>query len=173
MEQNSNIIQVEKKVRVPIRESKLTMLMKEYLNGNKNVIMICTINPNLSDMFDNKNVLHFASKAQKVKPIKSWIEQIKKVNSKFNKGVINKKVYKMYTTSKEHKKNNFNWKKNNKIGGIKKENKDNLNSNGSSLNNSVVDSSSEFSEEESDNEIPNTLSFSNEKNIMMNTLKKK
>ena len=172
MEQNSNIIQVEKKVRVPIRESKLTMLMKEYLNGNKNVIMICTINPNLSDMFDNKNVLHFASKAQKVKPIKSWIEQIKKVNSKFNKGVINKKVYKMYTTSKEHKKNNFNWKKNNKIGGIKKENKDNLNSNGSSLNNSVVDSSSEFSEEESDNEISNTLSFSNEKNIMMNTLKR-
>ena len=171
MEQNSNIIQVEKKVRVPIRESKLTMLMKEYLNGNKNVIMICTINPNLSDMFDNKNVLHFASKAQKVKPIKSWIEQIKKVNSKFNKGVINKKVYKMYTTSKEHKKNNFNWKKNNKIGGIKKENKDNLNSNGSSLNNSVVDSSSEFSEEESDNEISNILSFSNEKNIMMNTLK--
>ena len=172
MEQNSNIIQVEKKVRVPIRESKLTMLMKEYLNGNKNVIMICTINPNISDMFDNKNVLHFASKAQKVKPIKSWIEQIKKVNSKFNKGVINKKVYKMYTTSKEHKKNNFNWKKNNKIGGIKKENKDNLNSNGSSLNNSVVDSSSEFSEEESDNEISNTLSFSNEKNIMMNTLKR-
>ena len=171
MEQNSNIIQVEKKVRVPIRESKLTMLMKEYLNGNKNVIMICTINPNISDMFDNKNVLHFASKAQKVKPIKSWIEQIKKVNSKLNKGIISKKVYKMYTTSNEHKKNHFNWKKNNKTGN-KKENKDNLNSNSSSLNNSVVDSSSEFSEEESDYEISNKLTFSNETNNKMNILKR-
>jgi hypothetical protein len=145
--------------------------MKEYLNGNKNVIMICTINPNISDMFDNKNVLHFASKAQKVKPIKSWIEQIKKVNSKLNKGIISKKVYKMYTTSNEHKKNHFNWKKNNK-GGNKKENKDNLNSNSSSLNNSVVDSSSEFSEEESDYEISNKLTFSNETNNKMNILKR-
>ena len=161
MEQNSNIIQVEKKIRVPIRESKLTMLMKEYLNGNKNVIMICTINPNLNDMFDNKNVLHFASKAQKVKPIKSWIEQIKKVNSKVNKGLISKKIYRMYTTSKEHKGKKFNKKnKNNKIGS-KIENKD-FNINGNNLNNSVFDSSSDFSESESDSEI-----FSSEKNNLV------
>ena len=147
--------------------NKILILFK-YLNGNKNVIMICTINPNISDMFDNKNVLHFASKAQKVKPIKSWIEQVKKVNSKFSKGIISKKVYKMYTTSKEYKNNKFKLKKKNKVGS-KKENKDNLNSNGSSLNNSVVDSSSEFSEDESDNEISNTLAFSNENK--MNTLK--
>ena len=162
MEQNSNIIQVEKKIRVPIRESKLTMLMKEYLNGNKNVIMICTINPNLNDMFDNKNVLHFASKAQKVKPIKSWIEQIKKVNSKVNKGLISKKIYRMYTTSKEHKRKKFNKKnKNNNKIGSKIENKD-FNINGNNLNNSVFDSSSDFSESESDSEI-----FSSEKNNLV------
>ena len=162
MEQNSNIIQAEKKIRVPIRESKLTMLMKEYLNGNKNVIMICTINPNLNDMFDNKNVLHFASKAQKVKPIKSWIEQIKKVNSKVNKGLISKKIYRMYTTSKEHKRKKFNKKnKNNNKIGSKIENKD-FNINGNNLNNSVFDSSSDFSESESDSEI-----FSSEKNNLV------
>ena len=69
MEQNSNIIQVDKKVRVPIRESKLTMLMKEYLNGNKNVIMICTINPNISECtticFQKRDLQKDAQRRQK------------------------------------------------------------------------------------------------------------
>ena len=98
MEINTQNSLVDKKVRVPIRESKLTMIFKEYFMNDKNIKIIANINPTLDDMFDNKNVLNFITKASKVKPIKSWIEEIKNNN--------NKKVFHMFTTKKNKKNNN-------------------------------------------------------------------
>ena len=120
MEINTQNSLVDKKVRVPIRESKLTMIFKEYFMNDKNIKIIANINPALDDMFDNKNVLNFITKASKVKPIKSWIEEIK--NNKNNK-----KVFHMFTTKKNKKINN--------------------NNNECSNESSVIDSSSDFDSE--------------------------
>ena len=100
MEINTQNTLVDKKVRVPIRESKLTMIFKEYFMNDKNIKIIANINPTLDDMFDNKNVLNFITKASKVKPIKSWIEEIKNNN--------NKRVFHMFTTKKNKKINKNN-----------------------------------------------------------------
>ena len=75
METNSKYIQPEKKIPVPIRESKLTKLFQEYFTGEQNVIMISTVkmSNDKNDIQENKNVLAFACKAKRVTPIRSWI----------------------------------------------------------------------------------------------------
>ena len=75
METNSKYIQPEKKIPVPIRESKLTKLFQEYFTGEQNVIMISTVkmSNDKNDIQENKNVLAFACKAKRVSPIRSWI----------------------------------------------------------------------------------------------------
>ena len=128
MEANSRINNLEKKVIVPIRESKLTMIFKEYFAAHQNISVICTINPDRNDMMDIRSVLNFGSKAMKVKPVKSWIptsnynskevspyKSGSKDNSPFRK---NKKRFRMFTEKKYL--NNYSQKsvskeKNNKI----------------------------------------------------------
>ena len=73
MEANSRPNCADKKVIVPVRESKLTMLFKEYFGDNQNISVICTINPDKNEMLDNKSVLNFGAKAMRVKPIKSMV----------------------------------------------------------------------------------------------------
>ena len=127
MEKNSKINNIENKITVPVRESKLTMLFKEYFAPHQNISVICTINPDKNDMMDIKSVLHFGAKAMRVKPMKSWIP-IKYSNSKEvspnksrNKGnnsfIKDKKRYRMYTDKKYlnyNPKNNFSKEKINK-----------------------------------------------------------
>ena len=102
MEYNSRINNIEQKKIVPIRESKLTMLFKEYFGDNQNVSVICTINPDKTELLDVRNVLSFGAKALKVKPMKSWVYQSdcssreKSPNKIGNK----KKEYKLYTSKK-------------------------------------------------------------------------
>ena len=78
MEYNSKFAQVDKKVPVPIRESKLTKMFQEYFTGEQNVIMLTNINPCKDDANENKNVLLFSCKAKRVTPIRSWINVAKK-----------------------------------------------------------------------------------------------
>lgn len=78
MEYNSKFAQVDKKVPVPIRESKLTKMFQEYFTGEQNVIMLTNINPCKEDANENKNILLFSCKAKRVTPIRSWINVVKK-----------------------------------------------------------------------------------------------
>ena len=73
MEANSRTNFVDKKLIVPVRESKLTMLFKEYFAAHQNISVICTINPDKNELMDIRSVLNFGAKAMKVKPVKSWI----------------------------------------------------------------------------------------------------
>ncbi len=73
MEANSRTNLMEKKMIVPVRESKLTMLFKEYFAAHQNISVICTINPDRNELMDIRSVLNFGAKAMKVKPVKSWI----------------------------------------------------------------------------------------------------
>ena len=73
MEANSRTNMVDKKIIVPVRESKLTMLFKEYFAAHQNISVICTINPDRNELMDIRSVLNFGAKAMKVKPVKSWI----------------------------------------------------------------------------------------------------
>jgi len=120
MEANSRINNIENKLIVPVRESKLTMLFKEYFAPHQNISVICTINPDKYDMLDIRSVLNFGAKAMKVKPMKSWIPisnyssrevSPNKSRSKNNNSLIkDKKRYRMYTEKKYlnyNPKNNF------------------------------------------------------------------
>ena len=74
MEANSRVNCAEKKVIVPVRESKLTSLFKEYFAAHQNISIICTINPDKNEMNDIKSILNFGSHATRVKTMKSWIQ---------------------------------------------------------------------------------------------------
>jgi len=112
MEVNSRTNLVEKKVIVPVRESKLTLLFKEYFAAHQNISVICTINPDRNEMMDIRSVLNFGAKAMKVKPVKSWIPTYnynsKEINSNKtgNRGNSpfvsdnNKKKYRLLTEKK-------------------------------------------------------------------------
>ena len=141
MKANSKINNIEKKQAVPLRESKLTMLFKEYFAPHQNISVICNINPDKNDMIDIKSVLDFGSKAMKVKPMKSWISindcssrdtSPNKSGSKGNKGINKvKKIYRMLTDKKYlnfNRKNNFSKEKISK-------NREDYYSNGHSTNN--------------------------------------
>ena len=106
MEANSKINCPEKKVIVPVRESKLTQLFKEYFAAHQNISIICTINPDKNEMNDIRSVLNFGSHAMKVKTVKSWIKINKNIspskpgsrdNSPLPKDL---KRYRMYTNKK-------------------------------------------------------------------------
>ena len=127
MEANSRINNIENKLIVPVRESKLTMLFKEYFAPHQNISVICTINPDKNDMMDIRSVLNFGAKAMKVKPMKSWIP-INNYNSREvspnksrgkgnNSSIKDKKRYRMYTEKKYllyNPKNNFSKEKTSK-----------------------------------------------------------
>ena len=120
MEVNSHTNLVEKKVIVPVRESKLTMLFKEYFAAHQNISVICTINPDRNELMDTRSVLNFGAKAMRVKPVKSWIPtynygskdiNYNKSGSKGNSPFIhdNKKKYRLLTEKKYlEKKYNYN-----------------------------------------------------------------
>ena len=111
MEANSRTNLVDKKLIVPVRESKLTMLFKEYFAAHQNISVICTINPDKNEMMDIRSVLNFGAKAMKVKPVKSWIPTINysskevspnKSGSRGNSPLVkeNRKKYKLLTEKK-------------------------------------------------------------------------
>ena len=121
MEANSRTNLVEKKLIVPVRESKLTMLFKEYFAAHQNISVICTINPDRNEMMDIRSVLNFGAKAMKVKPVKSWIPTYNysskevspnKSGSRGNSPLVkeNRKKYRLLTEKKylEKKYNNIN-----------------------------------------------------------------
>ena len=56
-----------------MRESKLTMLFKEYFAHHQNINITCNINSDKNDMINIKSVLDFGSKIMKIKTMKSWI----------------------------------------------------------------------------------------------------
>ena len=91
MEHNSKFNKVDKKIPVPIRESKLTKMFQEYFTGEHNVVMITNINPSKDDFLENRNVFAYACKAMKVKPICSWFNINNNINyskSKTNNGYV-------------------------------------------------------------------------------------
>ena len=111
MEINSHTNVIEKKVIVPVRESKLTMLFKEYFAAHQNISVICTINPDRNELLDIRSVLNFGAKAMKVKPVKSWIPTYNngskdinayKSGNKNNSPFVNdnKKKYRLLTEKK-------------------------------------------------------------------------
>ena len=117
MEANSRPNFAEKKVIVPVRESKLTMLFKEYFADHQNISVICTINPIKKEILDIKNVLSFGAKVMKVKPIKSWIPTYNsssrevspnKIELRDNTPLKDKKIYRLFTDKKyiKHYNNN-------------------------------------------------------------------
>ena len=118
MEANSKVNCSAKKVIVPVRESKLTSLFKEYFAAHQNITIICTINPDKNEMNDNRSVLNFGSHAMRVKTMKSWIKtnyntsrnvspSKNRYNSPLPKDI---KRYRMYTNKKYMEKNNTNSK---------------------------------------------------------------
>ena len=103
MEANSKINCIEKKVIVPVRESKLTSLFQEYFAPHQNISIICTINPDKKEINDIRRVLDFGSHAMKVKTVKSWIKINKDLNSIKTESRENSpflKRYRMYTNKK-------------------------------------------------------------------------
>ena len=120
MEANSKTNCPEKKVIVPVRESKLTSLFKEYFAAHQNISIICTINPDINEMNDIKSVLNFGSHAMRVKTIKSWIKannyssrdiSPNKNGSRNNSPMLKDlKRYRMYTNRKYLDKN-YNYSK--------------------------------------------------------------
>ena len=128
METNSRTNVVDKKLIVPVRESKLTMLFKEYFASHQNISVICTINPDRNEMMDIRSVLNFGAKAMKVKPVKSWIPTYNyssrevspnKTENRGNSPLVkdNRKKYRLLTEKKylEKKFNNHNNNINNHI----------------------------------------------------------
>lgn len=115
MEINSKVNCAEKKVIVPVRESKLTLLFKEYFAAHQNISVICTINPDKNEINDIRSVLNFGSHAMKVKTIKSWIQtnycsRDISPNKNWNKDNNNQnykdqKRFRMYTSKKYLDKN--------------------------------------------------------------------
>ena len=141
MESNSRTNLVEKKIIVPVRESKLTMIFKEYFAAHQNISVICTINPDKNEMMDIRSVLNFGAKAMKVKPVKSWIPVYNNYNSKIgsrdNSPLVkdNKKKYRLLTEKKYLEKSN-NLSKNASKENIYKVKEDIYSSNNSSNSNS-------------------------------------
>ena len=141
MEANSRTNLVDKKLIVPVRESKLTMLFKEYFAAHQNISVICTINPDRNEMMDIRSVLNFGAKAMKVKPVKSWIPTYNynskevspnKSGSRGNSPLVkdNKKKYRLLTEKKylEKKYNNthnYNFQKSSSKENISKVKEDN------------------------------------------------
>ena len=52
---------------IPWRDSKLTMILKDYLSGNSKIVMIATISPSFSVIEETFNTLNFAKKIKRVK----------------------------------------------------------------------------------------------------------
>ena len=52
---------------IPWRDSKLTMILKDYLSGNSKVVMIANISPSLYVIEDTFSTLNFAKKIKRVK----------------------------------------------------------------------------------------------------------
>ena len=52
---------------IPWRDSKLTMILKDYLSGNSKIVMIANISPSFSVIEDTYNTLNFAKKIKRVK----------------------------------------------------------------------------------------------------------
>ena len=142
MEANSRTNLVDKKLIVPVRESKLTMLFKEYFAAHQNISVICTINPDRNELMDIRSVLNFGAKAMKVKPVKSWIPTYNyssnevSPNKAGNSPLVkdNKKKYRLLTEKKylEKKYNNANnnhyWQKSSSKENISKVSEDNYSS---------------------------------------------
>ena len=124
MEANSKVNCAEKKVIVPVRESKLTLLFKEYFAAHQNISVICTINPDKNEINDIKSVLNFGSHAMRVKTMKSWIQtnyNSRDVSPNKNKNKDNykdnykdQKRFRMYTNKKYLDKNYNSKEKDNK-----------------------------------------------------------
>ena len=152
MEANSRTNLVEKKIIVPVRESKLTMLFKEYLAAHQNISVICTINPDRNEMMDIRSVLNFGAKAMKVKPVKSWIPAYSKEvspnksGSRGNSPLVkeNRKKYRLLTEKKYLEKkfnntgSNCHFQKNSSKENISKVREDNYSSNDSKKKNELI-----------------------------------
>ena len=130
MEANSRNNCSEKKEMVPVRNSKLTLLFKEYFAPHQNISIICTINPDKNEMLDIKSVLDFGSHAMRVKTMKSWIETNKsnfrdisptKSGNRDNSPLPKAKKYRMFTNKKYLDKNVNSNEKDNKNDNISRD----------------------------------------------------
>ena len=63
----SGLINNNNKKYIPWRDSKLTMILKDYLLGNSKVVLIATISPSFYVIENTFNTLNFAKKLKKVK----------------------------------------------------------------------------------------------------------
>ena len=52
---------------IPWRDSKLTMILKDYLSGNSKIVMIANISPSLSVIEETFSTLNFAKKIKRIK----------------------------------------------------------------------------------------------------------
>ena len=98
---------------IPWRDSKLTMILKDYLSGNSKIVMIANISPSFSVIEETFNTLNFAKKIKNIKTnaqknvetqphiykfdsiitsLKDQISNVKKeisINEKLNNSMIN------------------------------------------------------------------------------------
>lgn len=62
---------------LPFRDSKLTRILQESLQGNSVIVIICTVTPSLRCADESHNTLKFATRAKKVRLAVSEIEDFK------------------------------------------------------------------------------------------------
>ena len=65
---------------LPYRESKLTKILHEYFHEDNNLIMIANINPRVEDFEESMRVLNYAAVAKDIQPIKSKIDNVRKIS---------------------------------------------------------------------------------------------
>lgn len=61
-----NLARQMRKLPIPYRESKLTRLLQDSLQGNTITYIIATITPNLKDIEESINTLKFAERARRI-----------------------------------------------------------------------------------------------------------
>ena len=71
----------DRKQHVPFRNSKLTMLLKDSLQGNSKTVMIVQVSPFSGDVVETLNSLQFASRVRSVEMGKARKSIIREVNS--------------------------------------------------------------------------------------------
>ena len=111
---NSNASNLKKKVPIPFRESKLTMLFQEYFLGQFSIIMITNINPRKQDYEESIRALNFSCICKEIIPNKSIIiptftqPKTKKQEDKATGEKINKNTTQLNIDSTNEKTKLFN-----------------------------------------------------------------
>lgn len=70
---NSSVSNIKKKVPVPFRESKLTLIFQQYFSGEHFIMMITNINPRKEDYEESVRALSFSCLCKEIIPNKSVV----------------------------------------------------------------------------------------------------